>query len=314
MSNITLDNLQWAGATAQQVIFQNVTYFEIDDVTGGGGTYALDLNLCFNGVVRASTLHDGSAYALRLLNCSEVIVDSTRAFNNPPGSGGTNSTGLIHVDSSYGCTLKDCTTEPQGTGNVMAELVIDSASGPNVSAHLRVINHNFDGLPTTKTNSCIIGLSGAAYVTRFENCRSIKPSGANSLQITSQQDTQVVNCADLSTYDAVPYTAMTITNSSGNPIWAAQQAGFFDFLQSNARLIVGTNGGALTTILKGIQAMAGTSVAVSLGVTLSGSTYNVFFTGEGAGGPFWITARSATGFTINAASSFTGNVEWMAVQ
>lgn len=82
------------------------------------------------------------------------------------------------------------------------------------------------------------------------------------------------------------------------------------FLGQTNPLVVGL-GSAVSNMLKGTQAMAGTSVAVALGVTLPSAAYQVVFAGNLTGGPFWVTSKSATGFTINAGSSFTGNVDWL---
>jgi hypothetical protein len=81
--------------------------------------------------------------------------------------------------------------------------------------------------------------------------------------------------------------------------------------QFDGGMIVGSLGTTLAAKLKGTQAMAGTTVAVAFGVTLAAATYQVSLCANLTGGPFWVTSKATTGFTINAGSSFTGNVDWI---
>jgi len=87
------------------------------------------------------------------------------------------------------------------------------------------------------------------------------------------------------------------------------------YLDTPAGLAYGSQGSLITTILKGTQAMSGTTAAVSFGVTLSGNTYQVgSLIPNLEGGPFWVTNKTTTGFTINSGGSFTGNVDWTVEQ
>lgn len=61
---------------------------------------------------------------------------------------------------------------------------------------------------------------------------------------------------------------------------------------------------------KGRQAMAGTTATVTFAIRMPNTTYNVQLTGNSTGGPFWPSSKTQTGMTINAASSYTGNVDW----
>jgi hypothetical protein len=86
------------------------------------------------------------------------------------------------------------------------------------------------------------------------------------------------------------------------------------YLMGTAGIGIGTLGTPITQKLKGTQAMSGTTVAVSFGVTLSGSAYQISLCSNLQGGPFWATNKTTTGFTINSGGSFTGNVDWIIEQ
>jgi len=95
-----------------------------------------------------------------------------------------------------------------------------------------------------------------------------------------------------------------------------QDATFHTWLQTLLGFQAGPFGTAITNKLKGTQAMAGTTAAVTFpgSASLPSTSYQVSLCANLTGGPFWVTSKTATGFTINAGSSFTGNVDWIVEQ
>ena len=74
---------------------------------------------------------------------------------------------------------------------------------------------------------------------------------------------------------------------------------------------IGLYGTQILNKLKGtMSGLSGvTSATVSLGVTLSSSTYQVFVSPDAAAS-WWISAKTTTSFTVSFASSFTGAFDW----
>ena len=86
-------------------------------------------------------------------------------------------------------------------------------------------------------------------------------------------------------------------------------------LKSAGGIVVGTNGGAIGTKLKGTAAMsAATHIVVTFASPLPSAAYQVALGANGPGGPFWISDKTTGGFLINAPSPFTGTVDWILEQ
>jgi len=86
-------------------------------------------------------------------------------------------------------------------------------------------------------------------------------------------------------------------------------------LKSAGGIVVGANGGAIGTKLKGTAVMsAATHIAVMFANPLPSGAYQVALGASGPGGPFWTSNKTASGFLINAPTAFTGTVDWILEQ
>jgi hypothetical protein len=81
-----------------------------------------------------------------------------------------------------------------------------------------------------------------------------------------------------------------------------------------SRLAVGTTlGTAMSIILNGTKTFAAsTTAAVSFGVTLPSTSYQIML-GPNANKTFWWSAKTTTGFTLNASGSSSDTVDWWVV-
>lgn len=86
-------------------------------------------------------------------------------------------------------------------------------------------------------------------------------------------------------------------------------------LKSSGGLVVGANGAAIATKLKGTAVMSGaTHVAVVFSSPLPSAAYQVALGANEPGGPLWISNKTPSGFLINAPSPFSGTVDWILEQ
>lgn len=86
-------------------------------------------------------------------------------------------------------------------------------------------------------------------------------------------------------------------------------------LKTTGGLVVGANGTAITTKLKGSAVMSGsTQATVSFAAKLPSASYQVAVSANAPGGPFWVTGRTASGFSINAPAPYTGAIDWILEQ
>jgi hypothetical protein len=171
----------------------------------------------------------------------------------------------------------------------------------------RISGNVFGALGGTYVNSACIQVQTASTPWVIDgNEHRIASGTAAAFGCTINGSTPVPVVGNNDFYSA---TTAQYGNGSGGALAATAFAG-----QSNP-LVVGSVGTGITTKLKGTQALAGvTTQAVAFGVTLPSSTYQVSLCASSTGGPFWTTSKSATGFTINAGSSYTGNVDWIVEQ
>jgi len=105
-------------------------------------------------------------------------------------------------------------------------------------------------------------------------------------------------------------------NTAGGTLAVSAFLGAQDPVVTSNGLIVGQGLGAtITNKLKGTLAFSATTTgAVSFGVTLPSATYQVTLSaGSTTQFPSW-SSKATTGFSINFAANFTGNVDWIVEQ
>lgn len=210
VDQIIFSDVEIALCTTKPIYMENVTYWTWENVLTSGGTTGVHLKTCFNGETSNCIHYNSARAALYLEACSDNDFSDFACFNNP----GTNSTSLIEIDGGHDNCFAEYTLEPQGAANVSQEILINDTVTGNCVAN-RFIGGRHIGLANTKTRSVVIGTSGTIYQTRFENVSVIKPA-LSSVLLTTQQETQFVNCRDLVAYDTPNFVDISITDSSGN--------------------------------------------------------------------------------------------------
>jgi hypothetical protein len=117
-------------------------------------------------------------------------------------------------------------------------------------------------------------------------------------------------------------------DANGNVMFPAQNGFAGDFsegayvlgdtrypLKTAGGLVVGANGSPITTKLKGTSVMSdSTRVAVSFAIRLPSANYQVAMSADAPGGPFWVSGKTASGFTINSGSRYRGSIDWILEQ
>lgn len=163
---------------------------------------------------------------LSITGGSQSYLRQVNLYNDPAFT----STQLMLIDGHHGGTFFMCTFEPQGTGNVTNSLTLQDTVTGNCTDN-QFIACRFIGLTDTQTNAIEIGSSGTIYKTIIENCQFIKPSATNSILITNHTTTQIIGCVDLVTYDTPVFAPVTVTNSTGNPVYIENRPGEFSLAQ-----------------------------------------------------------------------------------
>jgi hypothetical protein len=226
ISNCEFNNVSIASCTTNQMYLSQATYCVVDRCTfagGGVGEYGLYLNDCFSSEIKNCILYDGSEASLLVAKGSQNTFSKSSLFNEAANP----SPALCIIDGGFAHAFVDCEFEPQGANNVTYEVIIkDTYAGGNCTDN-SFTRCRFIGLDNTKTNCVNIGSVGIVYKTRFTECGFIKPTSANSILLTSQTETSLARNYDLVTYDTPTYSAVTITNSSGNAYYIENLVGRF---------------------------------------------------------------------------------------
>jgi hypothetical protein len=233
VDQVALKNVRCALGAVGQIYLENVTYYVLRDVLANGGTdYAVHLKTCYTGAVKNSTFYHGGISALFVNQCSDNLFTRVTLFNNS----GTTSDSLLLIENGHSNVFVRCTLEPQGAANVDAELKMRDTTAGNCVNH-SFVHCDFIGLGNTKNRCAIIGDTGTIYGTLFQNCRFLKPSGANSILLSTQQETEFDGSRDIAAYDTANFAPVTVTNNSGNAYRYSNKLGTFGVLETESHLL-----------------------------------------------------------------------------
>jgi hypothetical protein len=218
------------GATTTQVYLEKVEYFTLK-LVANGGTIPLRMVQCFTGDVHPnSVIYNGSTYVVSLEDCAKTSVVGARLFNNPPGSGGTNGTAILRAKGGRGVTIERCIFEPQGAGNVTAEVILEDIPASDM-AGFRFINNSFEGVGDTKTACVILGDSGASsgsvFNTLFEFNTFIKPAAGTTMLWYDQYETRLVANTEKVAYATAIHADVSITYAGASPYYIEDLPGVF---------------------------------------------------------------------------------------
>jgi hypothetical protein len=208
------------------------------------------------------------------------------------------------------------------TGQILGNLRFDTVWLENNWAGGSASNYN-----VTVDSQTHDFANGPGLFMRWVNCRFNATGSTSAINFQSWRWGRFDECSGAGTITQGTYASYIVfwnyngpsPTGAGNRCWSGgDDTGLIGGPNYSSliagQMLIGELGSTLLTKLKGTQAMAGTTVAVTFGVTLSSAVYQVSLCANLTGGPFWVTNKATTGFTINAGSSFTGNVDWIVEQ
>ena len=285
ISNCEVNNVSIGVCTLYQMYLSQITYCVVDRCALSGGDYALFLNDCFSSEVKNCILFNGDEASLLVAKGSQITFSKNNLFNEAVNP----SPALCIIDGGHAHSFVDCEFEPQGISNVTYEVILrDTFPGGNCTDN-SFTRCRFIGISNTKTNCVAIGTVGFVFKTRFTECGFIKPTSTSSIALIGQTETSFARNYDLVTYDTPTYSAVTITNTSGNPFLLENLVGLFG-TGTVAPQVLGQN--FVATGNSGNQWIAGTGspegvVAASKGCLFSrtdGGASTCFYVKETASG------------------------------
>jgi hypothetical protein len=289
ISNCEFNNVQLDSCTLYQMYLSQATYCVIDRCVFsgiGGGDYGLYLNSCYSSEVKNCIIHDGAEASLLVATGAQITFSKNNLYNEAANPSPT----LCIIDGGHAHSFVDCEFEPQGAGNVTYEVTMKDTSVGGSCTDNSFTRCRFIGAANTKTNCVGVGTVGAVYKTRFTECGFIKPTSTNSIALISQAETSFARNYDLTTYDTPVYSAVTITNTSGNGYFIENLTGTFLSVQSTSAL--GTS-----YVATGTASTQWTSGTGSPEGVVSASKGNIYSRTDGGASTCFYVKETASGNT-----------------
>lgn len=299
-----LEDIEVYNCTTNCIYLKEHIYLRLVQVYASDAPTVVAIENVNSPVLDQCLIHNSTSNAcLSITGGAQSYLRQVNLYNDTAFS----STQLMLIDGHHGGTFFMCTFEPQGAGNVTNSLTLQDTVTGNCTDN-QFIACRFIGLGTTQTHAIEIGSSGTVYKTIIENCQFIKPSATNSILITNHTTTQIIDSVDLVSYDTPVFFPVTVTNSTGNPVYTQQLPGVFDNFAPTVDNAI--NFGSLGRRISNSYAVNfRPGVGTSLWTSAADSPEGVVTAPIGS---FYTRTNGGAGTTLYVKESGTGNTGWVA--
>lgn len=205
-SILTMEQVHVANCTTYNIYIRNMTYGVLRDVVSSNSPYGVYLDNCFDLDLEGKcVLYDCTTSALLLYVCSNVKAINAKIFNNAS----VTAPRLVWIDSCINSGLMGCTLEAQGTSTISYEMDVDKTQSQNC-VDTFFYDCDFIGAAGAKGRCVRLGATAQVHKPRFFNCRFLKPTSDESVQVASAAHAVFDECRDVTSYSQVDWVPPTI--------------------------------------------------------------------------------------------------------